>query len=160
MKPKSYRKKSTRKPADYVTPSTATQSSYAVDAQAAAVLQDILSELPQLLAVAVVDIQTGRSVASHSNDPALDPTVAAVFNSEVVKQKQKSLQALQLDTERVGDILITLTDQLHLFQLTSDGQQFIYLVVDKHNTNPAMARMVLRHHIVSLQLSSAAALSA
>jgi hypothetical protein len=87
------------------------------------------------------------ALASHSNSPALNPETAATYNTEVVKQKQKAMTALKLTNETLEDILITLTNQLHLLKLNPAGNKFIYLVVNSRETNLAVAREVLRVHV-------------
>ena len=117
---------------------------YSTNSPAGQAVQSILDALPSLMAVAVVDIQSGMALASHSNAPGLNPDTAAAYNTEVVKQKQKAMTALKLQGERIDDILISLSNQLHLLNLTEDGKKFIYLVVNSRETNLAIAREVLR----------------
>ncbi|MBD2767548.1 hypothetical protein IC235_06550 [Hymenobacter sp. BT664] len=117
---------------------------YSVNSPAGKVVQDILNDLPGLMAVAVVDATSGMSLASHSNTPSINPDTAAAYNTEVVKQKQKAMTALKLSNEVIEDILITLTTQIHLLKLASNGSKFIYLVVSSRDTNLAIARDVLR----------------
>lgn len=113
-------------------------------AAAGEVVQQVLAELPELLAVAVVDARTGTSLAAHSNVASIAPATAAAFNAEVVRQKQKALTALNLIDEHIEDILISLSNQLHLMRLADGGRKFIYLAVSTHTTNLAAAREVLR----------------
>ncbi|WP_375437656.1 hypothetical protein [uncultured Hymenobacter sp.] len=117
---------------------------YSLNSTAGQTVQDIINLLPSLVAVAIVDIQSGMALASHSNSPNLNPETAAAYNTEIVKQKQKAMAALKLTGEAIDDILITLTNQLHLINLTPDGKKFIYLVVNSRDTNLAIARDVLR----------------
>ena len=119
---------------------------YSVNNPAGKVVQDIITDLPGLVAIAVVDTQSGMSLASHSNSPAINPDTAAAYNTEVVKQKQKAMSALKLTGESIQDILITLTNQIHLLRLNDNGTKFIYLVVNSRDTNLAIAREVLRNH--------------
>ena len=115
---------------------------YSVNSPAGKVVQDILNDLPGLMAVAVVDATSGMSLASHSNTPSINPDTAAAYNTEVVKQK--AMAALKLNGEIIEDILITLTTQIHLLKLANNGNKFIYLVVSSRDTNLAIARDVLR----------------
>lgn len=138
MKPKSYRRKASRQP-----------KPIAPDPLAAWVVQQVLAELPELLAVAVVDVTSGASLAAHAT-AAIEPSTAASFNAEVVKLKQKAMTALKLTDEHLDDILITLSSQLHLLQLTPDGSRFIYLVVATQSTNLGIARAVLREQVGQL----------
>ena len=117
---------------------------YSTNTPAGKVVQDVLNDLPGLVAVAVVDVTSGMALASHSNSPNINPETAAAYNTEVVRQKQKAMAALKLTSETIEDILITLTTQLHLLKLTPNGNKFIYLVVNSRETNLAIAREVLR----------------
>ena len=116
---------------------------YSTSTPAGQAVQNILNDLPGALAVAIVDISSGMTLASHTNS-SINPETAAAYNTEVVKQKQKAMQALKLQGENIEDILITLTNQLHLIKLVDDSRKFIYLVVNSRDTNLAIAREVLR----------------
>ena len=116
---------------------------YSTSSPAGQAVQNIINDLPGLLAVAIVDVSSGMSLASHSNS-GINPDTAAAYNTEVVKQKQKAMGALKLQGETMEDILITLTNQLHLIRLVNEGKKFIYLVVNSRDTNLAIAREVLR----------------
>ncbi|SFQ79121.1 hypothetical protein [Hymenobacter arizonensis] len=117
---------------------------YSTNSPAGQAVQNIINDLPQLIAVAIVEVSSGMCLASHSNSPALNPETAAAYNTEVVKQKQKAMSALKLTGEKIDDILISLTNQLHLINLLDDGKKFIYLAVNSRDTNLAIARDVLR----------------
>lgn len=106
-------------------------------------VKEILEALPTLLAVAVVETETGMPLASHSNIADFDIDTAAAYNTEVVKQKLKAIQALKLN-QTVQDILLTLTDQLHVIKLSPTGDKFIYLAVNSRDTNLAVARQILK----------------
>ncbi|TGD82726.1 hypothetical protein [Hymenobacter wooponensis] len=123
---------------------------YTLNNPAGKVVDGIIKDLSNLLAVAVVDINSGMSLASHSNSPTINPDTAAAYNTEVVKQKQKAMSALKLQGETIDDILVTMSNQLHLLKLTDAGTKFIYLVVNARDTNLAIAREVLRSHVAQL----------
>lgn len=112
--------------------------------RAADVVAQLRAELPQLLAVAVVDVASGASLAAHSASAALDLPTAARFQAGLVQRKHAALAALNLPDEQLEDILITLSSQLHLLRLTSTGERLISLVVDARTTNLALARDLLR----------------
>jgi len=123
---------------------------YSKNSPAGQAVEAIITDLPGLMAVAVVDIASGMALASHSNSPNINPETAAAYNTEVVKQKQKAMSALKLQGETIEDILITLTNQLHLLKLNPSGTKFIYLVVNSRDTNLAIAREVLRSHVAAI----------
>ena len=117
---------------------------YSINTPAGQAVQNFIDDIPQLIAVAIVDVSSGMCLASHSNSPTINPETAAAYNTEVVRQKQKAMSALKLSGEKINDILITLTNQFHLINLLEDGKKFIYLAVNQRDTNLAIAREVLR----------------
>lgn len=152
MKAKSYRKLVARQLLVQDTPlaTLPDQEEAATRPAEQTVVEMILARMPDLLAVAVVDMESGRALAAHSNTPAINPQTAASYNAAVIRQKQKALAALQLLDEKIEEILITLTDQLHLLKLSTDGSRFIYLAVSLRETNLASAREVLRASVAAI----------
>ncbi|MBC6700149.1 hypothetical protein H8B14_18625 [Hymenobacter sp. BT190] len=102
--------------------------------------------LPELLAVAVVELATNKVLAKYSSSAQLQPEKAAMHNAEVVRQKQRALKALALPNEKIEDILITLREQLHLLRVSQNGNWLLYLIVSPQDTNLAIARDVLKTH--------------
>lgn len=151
MKPKSYRTKATRQPAVH-------KRRQAVARQATELINQLRAELPLALAVTVIDMASGSSLAAHSATPELDLSAAARFQVGLVQRKHEALAALGLADEQMEDVLITLSSQLHLLRLTSTGEQLIALVVDARTTNLALARNILR--TLAEQLETAPALRA
>ncbi|MNS18404.1 hypothetical protein D3C72_500950 [compost metagenome] len=71
-----------------------------------------------------------------------DPELASAYNLEVVKAKLNALRALGLN-QKINDILITLTDQIHIIDVSEDGRYFIYLAVDSTKANLGLTRATL-----------------
>ena len=57
-------------------------------------VQNILQQLPSLVAVAIVETETGMPLAHHSNLASFDAETAAAYNTEVIKQKLKAIQGM------------------------------------------------------------------
>ena len=108
----------------------------------------MLLALPELLAVAVIDIDiaSGQALAAHTNVSGLAPAKAAPYNAEVVRQKRRALQTLVLPGERIEDILITLRQRLHLLRVSCDDQHVPYLAINSRDTNLVLAHDILRAH--------------
>lgn len=106
---------------------------------------DLKDNLAGFIGVSVTEVKTGMSFASLSNNPKFDPELASASNLEVVKAKLSAIKALGLD-QKLDDILITLTDQLHIIDLSDNGEYFVYLAVDSTKVNLGMARATLKKY--------------
>jgi hypothetical protein len=111
----------------------------------------LLDELPDLLMAAVVDVATGKPLATYTTDRELRPVIVAGFNAEAVRQVQASLAAQNSAAEQLEEMLFTLPSQLHLLHLVPSGQRFVYLAVDSRDTNLGIARAVIRSSIQLLE---------
>ena len=107
-------------------------------------LLDIVGDLPDLLAVSVMDLKAGSLLATYHIGGKLNPAKAAAFNAEVMRQTQLALPALGLPDEAIEDILITLDTQWHILRLLPGNRHFVHLMVNRRDTNLGIAREVVR----------------
>jgi len=114
-------------------------------------LRHLLTELPDLLMASVVDVATGKLLASYTVERDLRPRHVAGFNAEAVRQVRASLVAQADDTENVQEMLFTLVSQVHLLRLSPSGRSFIYFAADCRDTNLGIAREVMRSAIALLE---------
>ena len=98
----------------------------------------IASEIPGFIAASLVDLDSGMTLGLKSLRPEFDLAAASAYNSEMVKQKLKTIRALSLKTT-LEDMLLTLGDQIHLIKLITPST-FIYLAADRSSTNLAIVR--------------------
>lgn len=103
---------------------------------------DLKENINGFIAVSVTEVETGMSYSSLSVNPNFDPELASAYNLEVVKAKLSAIKALGLD-QKINDILITLTDQIHIIDVSEDGKYFIYLAVDSKKVNLGLTRATL-----------------
>ena len=106
---------------------------------------DLKDNLAGFIGVSVTEVKTGMSFASLSVNPNFDPELASAYNLEVVKAKLSAIKALGL-ASKLDDILITLSDQLHIIDLSDNGEYFVYLAVDSSKVNLGMARATLKKY--------------
>jgi hypothetical protein len=99
------------------------------------------------LGVALVDWESGMSLGALGGGKYLDLEVAAAGNTEVIRAKMRTMEALRLN-DSIEDILITLSKQYHIIRLlkSASGSQnmFLYLVLDRGKANLALARHNLK----------------
>ena len=103
-------------------------------------------EIEGALGASLVDYGSGMSLGHLGGGKYLDLEVASAGNTEVVRAKLRTAEALNLN-DSIEDILITLGRQYHIIRLLSNDQGlglFLYLVLDRSRANLALARLTLR----------------
>jgi predicted regulator of Ras-like GTPase activity (Roadblock/LC7/MglB family) len=112
------------------------------------VLEKIQTEASGFIAASLVDLDSGMTLAVKSVRTDFDLTAASAYNSELVKQKLKIMRTLGLNGT-MEDMLITLSDQIHLVKMVGNNT-FLYLSVDRKQSNIAIVRMVVNKNVASL----------
>lgn len=96
------------------------------------------------IGVALVDFGSGMTLGTAGGGAALDLEVAAAGNTEVIRKKLETMNALGL-ADKIEDILISLGTQYHLIRLLDKHEGlFMYLALDRGTANLAMARRQLQ----------------
>lgn len=111
-------------------------------------IADIAADINGFIGASVVDLESGMPLASSSVRPDFDLDVASAYNSEIVKNKMRTIEALGLDAT-LEDMLLTLDTQLHLLKMVT-GTMFIYLAADRQATNLALLRSAVNRHVAAL----------
>jgi hypothetical protein len=107
-------------------------------------IDTVLKEAMQIdgaIGVALVDYTSGMMLG-QAGGSTLNLEIAAAGNTEVIRAKLRTMEALGLN-EEIEDVLITLGTQYHLIRLLNDDSGiglFLYLALDKSKSNLALAR--------------------
>jgi predicted regulator of Ras-like GTPase activity (Roadblock/LC7/MglB family) len=120
----------------------------ATEKQLNEVLEKISVDANGFIAASLVDLDSGMTLAIKASRTDFDLTAASAYNSELVKQKLKIMKTLGL-TGTIEDMLITLSDQIHLVKLVGPNT-FLYLAVDKKQSNIALVRSAVNKHANAL----------
>ncbi|MDN3675095.1 hypothetical protein QWY99_18840 [Flavobacterium branchiarum] len=107
---------------------------------------DLKKNVPGFMAVAVAEIKSGISYHTQSVIADFDPELASAFNLEVVKAKINAIKALGLEGQSVDNIMITLSSQIHIIDVSENGEYFIYLAVDSTRANLGMTKSILNKY--------------
>jgi hypothetical protein len=107
--------------------------------------EDLSLNVPGFIAVAVAEIQSGICYFSLTKKEGFDPELAAGFNLEVVKAKLNAISALGL-TDTIDNIMITLSSQIHIIDISVNNEYFIYLSVDSNKSNLGMTKALLNKY--------------
>ncbi|WP_394775703.1 hypothetical protein [Flavobacterium sp.] len=108
--------------------------------------EDLKKNVPGFIAVSVAEVKSGMSYYSQSVVSEFDPELASAFNLEVVKAKMNAIKALNLQGQAVDNIMITLTSQIHIIDVSDNGEYFIYLAVDSTKANLGMTKSILNKY--------------
>ena len=112
------------------------------------VIEKIQNDASGFIAASLVDLESGMTLAVKTARSDFDLTAASAYNSELVKQKLKIMATLGLNGT-IEDMLITLTDQIHLIKMVGKAT-FLYLAVDKSQSNLAIVRSAVAKHAHAL----------
>ena len=120
----------------------------ATEKQLNEVLDKIATDTSGFIAASLVDLDSGMTLAIKTSRTEFDLTAASAYNSELVKQKLKIMRTLGI-TGNIEDMLITLQDQIHLVKMVGTNT-FLYLAVDKKQSNLAIVRSAVTKHVGAL----------
>ncbi|AWK05581.1 hypothetical protein HYN56_15590 [Flavobacterium crocinum] len=108
--------------------------------------EDLKKNVPGFIAVSVAEIASGMSYYSQSAVADFDPELASAYNLEVVKAKMNAIKALKLDGQVIDNIMITLSSQIHIIDVSDNQEYFIYLAVDSTKANLGMTKSILNKY--------------
>lgn len=108
--------------------------------------EDLKKNVPGFIAVSVAEIASGMSYYSQSVVADFDPELASAYNLEVVKAKMNAIKALGLKGQVIDNIMITLSSQIHIIDVSDNQEYFIYLAVDSTKANLGMTKSILNKY--------------
>ncbi|MNK47750.1 hypothetical protein D3C87_665680 [compost metagenome] len=108
--------------------------------------EDLKKNVPGFIAVSVAEIASGMSYYSQSVVADFDPELASAYNLEVVKAKMNAIKALGLHNQVIDNIMITLSSQIHIIDVSDNQEYFIYLAVDSTKANLGMTKSILNKY--------------
>jgi hypothetical protein len=107
--------------------------------------ENLKANMPGFIAVAIAEIKSGISYYSLTAVDSFDPELASAFNLEVVKSKMNVIASLGLK-EKIDDIIFTLSSQIHIVDVSENGEYLIYLAVDSTKGNIGMTKAMLSRY--------------
>lgn len=98
------------------------------------------------IAAALVDWESGLTLGTAGGGNGFNVDLAAAGNANVVKSKMSVMRDLSLKGS-IEDILITLSDQIHLIRALQNTTMFLYVALRRDGSNLGLAR----HQLTSLE---------
>ncbi|MEE4239986.1 MAG: hypothetical protein V2I36_00865 [Desulfopila sp.] len=107
-------------------------------------VEEMAQELPHILAVAVVTVDDGMSIAEATRRDGIETAAASAYLASIVKSNSKAINLLA-DSEIIDDILIT-TDQYHFIIRHMPDQPFFIFLMTSRKEWLAKARMLIKKY--------------
>ena len=93
-------------------------------------IKEMSSELPGVLAAAVVTVDDGLSIAEVTNKKGVETAAASAYLASIVKSNGKAIRLLA-DDEVTDDILITTSQYHFIIRHMPDQPFFIFMMTSK-----------------------------
>jgi CheY-like chemotaxis protein/predicted regulator of Ras-like GTPase activity (Roadblock/LC7/MglB family) len=106
------------------------------------IFEELVAEIPDVLAAAIVSIEEGIPVVVSTNHPTFDPEIAAAYYSEVVKVNEKALEVLKKG-RKLEEVLLTVDDFYLILRILPDTRYSVCLAISRKG-NVGMAKMVIK----------------
>ncbi len=109
-------------------------------------LEQLVVKLPGLLFAGLTEIETGVAVRGRTPSDILPAAPIARFHAELVRLERLALKHAAKGTapEELREILVTISDQLHLLRVVRDGQLLLSIVLDPRLSSLPTARVALQ----------------
>ncbi|GAB3287088.1 hypothetical protein [Hymenobacter tenuis] len=114
--------------------------------KAHSVLQKLLSDLPEILMACVVEVHSGKVLASYTTTESLNPNQISLRYAKLVQLTAKTVSSHHIPGGPLTDATLMLEDQLHALRITQQGAWYCFLAIRFADANLAMALEVLRRH--------------
>lgn len=109
-------------------------------------IEQLLRDMPELLMTCVVEVNSGRVLASYTTASALNPNQINLRYAKLLRQTTTALQERQIPGEMLTDMTMLLEDQLHMLRPLRQGQWFCFVALRFADTNLGMAWDIVRRH--------------
>jgi len=107
-------------------------------------VEKMCGELPGVLAVAVVTVEDGMSIAEASSEAEIETAAASAYLASIVKSNAKAIRLLA-DDEEVDDILVT-TSKYHFIIRHQPEQPFFIFLMTTRETWLGKARLLITRY--------------
>lgn len=114
--------------------------------QARTVLEKLLAEMPELLLTCVVEVPSGRVLASYTRETHLNPNQISLRYAKLLQLTTKKLAAKQIPGGPLTDITVLLEDQFHTLRPMHNGQWYCFIAIRFADANLGMTWDILRRH--------------
>ncbi|MFD1467502.1 hypothetical protein ACFQ48_04630 [Hymenobacter caeli] len=114
-------------------------------ASATTALEQLVAELPGLFFAGLTQVETGTAIQGRTPGDVLPAAPVARYHADVVRLERQALKAAQgAPPEVLREVLITMSDQLHLLRLVRNGELLLSIVLNPSLASLSLARIALQ----------------
>lgn len=110
------------------------------------ILENLLTDLPELLMSCVVDTQSGKVLAFYTTTSDYNPNQISLRYAKLLRTMEEALVTKAWVGEALTDISVILEDQLHHLRPLNDGKWYCFLAVRMADANLGIAKETMRRH--------------
>lgn len=114
--------------------------------QAQTVLEGLLADLPELLMACVVELATGKMLASYTSRKEYNPNHISLRYAKVLRTMNEALGKGAWPGGELLDSTLMLDDQLHHLRPLHNGEWYCFLAVRMADANLGIAKEIMRRH--------------
>lgn len=116
--------------------------------QARTVLEKLLADMPELLLACVVEVQSGRVLASYTTAASLNPNQLSLRYAKLLRLTTDTLAAQRIPGGPLTDITVVLEDQFHTLRPMHQGQWYCFVAIRFADANLGITWDIMRRHTV------------
>jgi len=109
------------------------------------IFKDAKREISGLKAIAVVETETGLAHGFYKVESDFDIESACAYNTEVLKSNIRTMKALNVKNESIGELCMDLTSQTHFIKPMLNNEFFICVAINKASLNLGITRKIINN---------------
>jgi hypothetical protein len=114
--------------------------------QAQRILEGLLADLPELLMACVVEVASGKMLASYTTHKDYNPNYISLRYAKILRSMSEALASGAWPGGPLLDSTLMLDDQLHHLRPLHNGQWYCMLAVRTADANLGIAKEIMRRH--------------
>jgi hypothetical protein len=112
------------------------------------IIEGLLQDLPDMLMACVVNLQSGRVLASYTVNNSYNPNQISLRNAKLFQVMEEALAKKAWVGGPLTDFSVILEDQLHHMRPINDGKWYCFLAVRIADANLGIAKEIMRRHTI------------
>jgi hypothetical protein len=114
--------------------------------QARTVLENLLADMPELLLACVVEVHSGRVLASYTTAAILNPNQISLRYAKLLRLTAETLASHKIPGGPLTDFTALLEDQFHTIRPMRQGEWYCFVAIRFADANLGITWDIMRRH--------------